>query len=50
MSYTGNDKVLKCMDLTIELKNRIMDYHESKIEQIDEISHLHFKIFFSSIF
>lgn len=44
MSYTDPDKVLKCMNLTIELKDKIMDYHESKIEQIDEISHLHFKI------
>ena len=44
MSYTGNDKVVKCMSLTIQLKNKIMGYHESKIEQINEISHLHFKI------
>ena len=44
MSYSRNDKVLKCMDLTIELKNKIMDFHESKTTQIDEISHLHFKI------
>ena len=44
MSYTNSNKILKCMDLTIELKNKIMDYHESKTTQIDEISHLHFKI------